>query len=85
MLDDKFKALIYSFPSLARRAPKTLEDLKMIAWDPHGASGAISAACFALSVWNPYSYQFVLADAWGRWDVEHRAAWKAWAADPWWA
>jgi hypothetical protein len=54
-------------------------------------SGALSgptqlAAGFVLKVWNRdfACPEFDVLDALQRWDRHHRAAFLAWAADPWW-
>lgn len=50
--------------------------------------GAQCAFRFIGSVWNPTAKRkcgrFDLHDAMGVWDDEHRAAFIAWANDPWW-
>lgn len=62
-----------------------------------GSGGERDAALFVLSVWNPDddwrgsgldrdgSGRFALHTALANWDSEHRAAFVAWCADPWWA
>ena len=46
-------------------------------------------AQFLLAIWNPNaewrSGRFDLMEALRIWDFEHRAAFLAWANDPWWA
>ena len=48
----------------------------------NAGSGAVYAAEFILSLWDLSALD--IGRAWGVWDSEHRAAWKAWAANPWW-
>jgi hypothetical protein len=51
-------------------------------------SGAKAAAQFILSVWNHQAERaagpFSAVHALGLWDAEHRAAFLAWASNPWW-
>jgi hypothetical protein len=89
---DAIKELARTFPSIA--------DLQMFAPDAHfdGAvmdkfrgglcHGGKCALQFIGSVWNPSEKRkcgkFDLHEALGVWDEEHRAAFTAWASDPWW-
>jgi len=86
--DERMAALAESFPCLA-----CVPGVRP--WDPAAldaaasnlSSGGAHAARFVLEVHNCYQRwragPFRLVDALGAWDAEHRAAWKAWAADPW--
>ena len=51
-------------------------------------SGARCAVAFVLYLWSGRhlwkAQHFDLREAWGCWDDAQRAAWQAWAADPWW-
>jgi len=90
-LDDPTKslhALANTFPSLAAKQIQNLGDLLKICADETAGSGSRWAARFVVSLWRwrdaDSPYAFVFAPAWAAWDDAHRAAWKAWAADPWW-
>ena len=52
-------------------------------------SGAHHAARFILAVWNNDAEgtcdRFDVIEALAIWDEEHRAAFLAWAKNPWWA
>ncbi|MBX9580250.1 MAG: hypothetical protein K2X87_08070 [Gemmataceae bacterium] len=87
----RLQALAGTFPSL-RAAPGASP------WDPHALDGwacdvglppvpAFSAQ-FVLAVCDPWldwdSGPFDLMEAMAAWDAAHRAAFRAWAADPWW-
>lgn len=50
-------------------------------WGATQGSGAGHAVAFVAHVYN-YANPFELARAMGVWDAEHRAAFAAWAADP---
>ncbi len=56
---------------------------------PAPGSGAMAAACFVLSVWNPSMKwkcgPFNLHRALSCWDEVHRDAFLSWAKRPWWA
>jgi hypothetical protein len=51
------------------------------------SSGGVHAARFVLACWNSYHPwrcgPFLVLEAFGTWDDEHRAAFVAWAQDPW--
>ncbi len=63
---------------------------KLQAWaTSHGASnGALSAARFLLSLWNPHRSwkcgRFNVMEAFLCWDDKHRQAFLQWANRPWW-
>lgn len=79
-------ALCATFPSI-RAAPGVRP------WDPDAlarwggatgsADGARESVAFVLSVWSP-DHAFDLSRALAVWDATHRAAFLAWASDPWW-
>lgn len=56
--------------------------------DPGVTAGSLMAGRFVLQVWNPHTKwtagRFNVVEALQRWDERHRAAFLAWAADPWW-
>jgi hypothetical protein len=87
----RMSALAESFHSLAGRPG-------VRPWDPDkldraaakgGWTGAeVDAARFVLDVWNSHASwavgRFNFFQAYGRWDEQNRAAFLAWARDPWW-
>lgn len=81
-----FPTLRSSFPWLTAEKWEADKFDKMIG--PQ-CDGAIHAARFVLSVWNPHPKRkcgkFDLHNALSCWDRSHRAAFVAWAQDPWWA
>lgn len=92
---DDMVRLAHSFPTLRGfRGPWNIDAFRHHA---RGLShGGRAAAAFVLSVWNPVEnkkpgrgsphcgLRFDLQDALGVWDSEHRAAFVAWAREPWW-
>ncbi len=83
--------LARSFPSLCAAdglAPWDPEALDRWACGPVPCSGALHAARFVLAVWNVHAEWecggFDLVRAVGAWDTAHRAAFLAWASQPWW-
>jgi hypothetical protein len=83
-----------AFPSLARIQPPGLRP-----WDPSlfqrwlrnaaVSPGERDAALFVWSVWSgnepvARGLRFDAMEAIARWDDEHRAVFRAWAAAPWW-
>lgn len=93
-LEMRFYILCATFPTIKRelRSPTSLAnigpvlaDLKELTNEVHGV-GKPGAARFLLSIWvGDRNMNIRLREAWHSWDEEHRAAWKAWAANPWWA
>lgn len=84
------QALVRSFPSL-RDYPYTDWNPKRFqrwALGPRRHDGLLHAARFVLSVWNPTIIwrigRFDVVTAMSVWDSPHRAAFAAWAKDPWW-
>jgi len=83
--------LTWTFPSLREAdgvhawEPERFDDWLMSGAPGHGAR---CAGRFLLSVWDPdhpwRSGRFELHEALGCWDQEHRAAFGAWVAAPWW-
>jgi hypothetical protein len=84
-------ALARSFPSLAA-APglDPFDPVAFIAWGDEQDFQARQAAAFVYHVWSfgeawlrtsPFNAVFAMAV----WDDEHRAAFLAWANDPWWS
>ncbi len=79
----RFQDLIDTFHSLRERRVIGVEECEAIAKNASSSSGTAAAAQFIVSLWHRDA-RFNLAKAWGIWDTDHRNAWKAWAADPWW-
>jgi hypothetical protein len=90
---DAIKELARTFPSLAElemfQPDAHFDGDEMDAFRSgvlcHGGKCAFQ---FIASVWNPTAKRkcgkFDLHDAMSVWDDEHRAAFVAWATDPWW-
>lgn len=85
-------ALARSFPTLRTASgldPWDPEVLDRWACGPVPGSGAFHAARLILGIWNPRAEwncgKFDALAAVGAWDDEHRAAFAAWAASPWFA
>lgn len=90
--------LAASFPSLgrARYFRKVGESFEFdpiglnrwIRTSPGVGAGSLMAGRFVLQVWNPHTKwtagRFNVVEALQRWDEVHRAAFLAWARDPWW-
>jgi len=88
---ERMTALALSFPELARCLRDFVQPFEAMKLDKAiggQGHGCICAAKFVLSVWNPTtrwkSGRFDIHDALGVWDDAHRAAFVAWAKDPWW-
>ncbi len=84
-------ALARSFPTLLTApglSPWRPDELDRWACGPVPGSGALHAARFVLAVWNFHAEwdcgRFDAVRALGAWDADHRAAFVAWAARPWW-
>ena len=100
-LEDKLAEIAERFPSLrtkphtgcagmGRYDAAKLDEWAHENWNTLcSSSGAREAVRFILSLWSETHEwkcgRFRLRLAWGAWDSEHRAAWQAWATDPWWA
>ena len=91
----RFWNLVKSFPSLAPWAANVAVDekfnaLKFEKWanGPCPGHGALAAARFVLSVWNPPTKwkcgAFDLHDSLSCWDGRHQEAFLRWCAEPWW-
>lgn len=88
----RFHELVISFPSLAQDAagvlPFNADRFDKWARGPSPGSGALAAARFVLSVWNPQTKwkcgAFNLHEALCCWDGAHSEAFAAWVADPFW-
>ena len=83
--------LARSFPTLARQAdglaPWDADELDRWTCGPVPGSGALHAARFVLAVWRDAPWEcgpFDVVSAMAAWDEHHRAAFLAWAAEPWW-
>jgi len=93
---ERYVALVRSFPVM-RFAPGIVDTGPVIAFaqidewavtkDPDGREGIRATVSFLLNLWHsshPWRVgKFDLFAALLVWDDEQRAAWKAWAADPW--
>lgn len=97
-LTERMSRLALSFPSVARMvesgmlpgiAPWNASKFHDFMGNPgfRLGSGANASLAFISHVWGCGSHRhaFDLRNAFARWDEAHRAAFKAWASDPWWA
>jgi hypothetical protein len=87
----KMTAFAQTFPSMEKASGVKL-------WDAHtldrwansftGSHGELVTARFLLAVWDPEHTwscgRFELMEALRVWDERHRAAFLAWASNPWW-
>ncbi len=91
---EKLRRFLRSFPAL-EHAPgiEPFDAEKLDAWAAGPCShGERCTAQFVLSVWGHTTAKncpwacgpFDVMDALGVWDETHRAAFLAWARDPWW-
>lgn len=83
-----------TFPTLVEelervgRDGETVQALVDYARSPRAGSGGLAAARFLLAIYNPVfgrrdpALAFDLGEAIGAWDAHHRAAFAAWAQDP---
>lgn len=80
--------LAYSFPSLRGRPgirPWAPDLLAHWAAGPAPSLGALHAARFLLAWWgHPQAGSFDVHAAMRTWDDDHRRAFQAWVASPWW-
>lgn len=95
-LREQMVLLARSFPTLEHVSALEYEDgsginptgLDKWACGPEPGHGALCAARFILAVFNSRSTwkcgKFDLMEAMGCWDTRHRAAFVAWAKEPWW-
>lgn len=89
--DERMSALCEQFPTLRGRPgvspwdPGLFGEQVRAPWACAGARDAIRFVCGVWSVSHPGAQGFDLHKALGRWDASHRAAFNAWAAQPWWA
>ncbi len=98
-LEDRLGEIASKFPTL-RKVPFTgcegqgrYDAFKLDEWAaeriPQLSSGTLGSIRFILYLWDGTrewkSGRFWLRRSWGIWDSEHRAAWQAWATEPWWA
>jgi len=87
-LRERITTLRDSFPSLRDHFDGTVWDVEYLSdWKngPYASSGGAAAAAFVLHVWNHYRFTFDMGQAFNHWDDAHRAAWIAWAKEPWFA
>lgn len=89
-MEQKMTALAMSFRAyrekVARGQLHELWDAQRVSeWLETAAWGERRVYRFLLSVWDKSENSFDLHDALSVWDDEHRAAFIAWAKDPWWA
>ena len=91
-MQERMSRLAESFPSL-RNCPGTRpwDPVALDGWAASGraAGSGLYAAQFVLSVWfakhsMAKAGPFNLSEALRVWDLTHRSAFAAWAADPWW-
>lgn len=88
---EKMSTLAETFPGLSNVPGVRPWDASALDdWAASGemGHGALVAAQFVLSVWNPKMTwscgKFDIHEALGVWDGKHSAAFLAWAAKPWW-
>lgn len=77
-------ALLNSFPCLRKKGLQKWDALAVAAEARAWSSGEQEAVRFVLSVWNPEEFPWSYQEGLKRWDKPSRAAFLAWAADPWW-
>lgn len=90
--EHRIRKLALSFPTLRDAyggvLPWKAADLDRFACEPV-SDGARHAARFVLAVWDNAGGwgcgRFDVIEAMAVWDPDHRAAFLAWASDPWWA
>lgn len=92
--DQRMTALALSFPALEDVPGVSPWNATLFVNSiGHLSSGGLHAARFVLSVWN-CNHEWTDRDGWNPgpfslvralncWDGDHRAAFQAWAADPW--
>lgn len=81
--DERMSRLAESFPTLEGQPGVRPWDPTRFADQEDQGSGHRAAVQFVLHVWNtanPFDIE-----AFASWDSAHRAAFVAWAKDPWWA
>lgn len=90
-VEAKMTTLAYSFQSMARAPHVKLWDANSFdrwANETSLSHGELVTAQFLLTVWEPNNSwlcgTFDMMDALRVWDTPHRAAFLAWASDPWW-
>lgn len=97
-LAEKWFALAVTFPSLkycpdvralaeakGARIHEAVETIVSRVRTGMYGTGKGHAATFVIGLFrNPESPIFDVTAAMGKWDVDHRAAFVAWSADPWW-
>lgn len=90
-LKQNMAALARSFPCIAKYPAAKLWDSNALdkwAFDTPISHGELVTVRFLLAIWDPDFFwrcgRFDFMDAFGVWDEQHRAAFLAWANDPWW-
>lgn len=88
---ERISTLVESFPALSGAPgvrPWDATDLDEWAAGGEPGHGAICAAQFVLSVWNPKLTwscgKFDLHEALGTWDEKNTEAFQSWINEPWW-
>jgi hypothetical protein len=91
-IEEKMAALARTFPGVAKASGVKLWDANLFdrwAAETPVSPGELATARFLLAVWDPghpwRCGRFDLMEALKLWDDRHRAAFLAWAGDPWWA
>jgi len=83
--DERLAALAEQFPTLhgANGLKPFRADMLLEYANKNGGSGMRHAAAFIANIYN-HKNGFNLGAAVSTWDAEHRAAFAAWAVDPFW-
>ncbi len=90
-MKERMLALAMSFPSYRDKiAGETVsypgwDAPRVLCWVEEASSVERRVYRFLLFVWDASENHFDLRDALLVWDAEHRAAFLAWAQEPWWA
>jgi hypothetical protein len=89
MEPERLRDLAATFPTLAGYVKhislsEVVPEMRVQAMTASGGTGKRQAALFCMWVWDHNVHHFDLAKAWPIWDSEHRAAYSAWAAAPFW-
>lgn len=87
---EKWQRLAVLFPAVrAAFGTRSFKPKDLDRWATLTAGdGGLHAARFLLSLWNSLAFwqcgRFCVVEAMAIWDEQHRAAFLAWAQEPWW-